>query len=298
MNLDAVDRDNPLQIEGLAFVEYRTARPQALGQVLEAIGFRPVARHRSREVMLYRQGEVNVVVDAHGAIEDGPPLLSGFALRVRDAAAAHRRVVELGGWDVPVRVAAMELAIPAVHGVGASRVWFVDRWREFSIFDIDFVRIPGTDPQVPVNGALRVYGLVQQVGPGRTPDWMAFWRELFGFRAPGGEREPGVLPDGEVLRSPCGGLHLQLVESQPPAAAADDGPPSALHAPGHERLLRLAFGVPDVAAAARAWRERGVGFVERDGLVVGERGAVTQSWLGGLRFELIRDRPATAATAA
>ena len=220
--------------------------------------------------------------------------LSGFALRVRDAAAAHRHVLARGGWDVPVRIAPMELAIPAVHGVGASRVSFVDRWREFSIYDIDFIRIPGTDPQVPALAGLRAYGIVQQVGPGRTRDWIAFYRELLGFTEVGAEREAGVLPEGAVLRSPCGSFHLQMVESQPAAAADDDASRPSLQAPGHERLLRLAFAVPEVAAAADVWRARGVGFIERDGLVVAERGAVTQAWLGGLRFELIRHRTAGA----
>ena len=71
------DAHNPLGIEGIEFIEYRTARPQALGQVLEMLGFRPVARHRSREVLLYRQGDMNIVVNAH-----------------RDTAAAGER----GGW--------------------------------------------------------------------------------------------------------------------------------------------------------------------------------------------------------
>ncbi|HEU5296113.1 MAG TPA: 4-hydroxyphenylpyruvate dioxygenase, partial [Burkholderiaceae bacterium] len=62
MNDPAHDREsigevrNPLGIDGIEFVEYATSRPQALGQVLEMMGFKPVARHRSREVLLYRQG--------------------------------------------------------------------------------------------------------------------------------------------------------------------------------------------------------------------------------------------------
>jgi shikimate dehydrogenase len=55
---------NPLGLDGIEFIEYTTAKPQALGQVLEMMGFRPVARHRSREVMLYRQGGMNVIVNA------------------------------------------------------------------------------------------------------------------------------------------------------------------------------------------------------------------------------------------
>ena len=60
--------DNPIGMDGIEFIEYATSKPQALGQVLEMMGFRPIARHRSREVMLYRQGEVNIIVNAHHSL--------------------------------------------------------------------------------------------------------------------------------------------------------------------------------------------------------------------------------------
>src|SRR5690242_9543224 len=87
---------DPLGIEGLEFVEYATSRPQAMGHLLEALGFRPVARHRSREVTLYRQGDMNVVVNAHDTAASETPVIAAFALRVRDAGAAHRRCLERG----------------------------------------------------------------------------------------------------------------------------------------------------------------------------------------------------------
>ena len=147
------DTSNPMGIEGVEYIEYRVSRPQALGQVLELMGFRPVARHRSREVLLYRQGDMNVIINAHaGSGTRAAPLpevpaIAAIALRVRDAAEAHQRALEHGAWDVPVQVAPMELHIPAIHGVGASRIYFVDRHREFSIYDVDFVPIPGVDPR-------------------------------------------------------------------------------------------------------------------------------------------------------
>src|SRR5947207_2899148 len=124
---------NPAALAGIEFVEYATSKPQALGQVLETTGFRPVARHRSREVMLYRQGAMNIIVNAHGAAQPAhaahgdAPAIAAVALRVRDAGAAYRRAVERGAWGVPVQVEPMELHIPAIHGVGTSRIYFVDR---------------------------------------------------------------------------------------------------------------------------------------------------------------------------
>lgn len=276
-----IDVSNPMGLEGIEYIEYRTARPQALGQVLELMGFRPVARHRSREVLLYRQGPMNVIINAHagadgaGAALPEAPVIAALALRVRDAAAAHRRALDLGAWDVPVHVAPMELHIPAIHGVGASRIYFVDRHREFSIYDVDFVPIPGIDPNPPSLAGMRWFGIVQYIGPERTADWIEFYRALFGFSELGEDRETGVLPSGSVLASPDGSLQLQLIEPDP---LADD----AL-----ERLQRVALGAPDVPAAAAALRARGVNFVETAKLHVDTRGALTQSWLGGLMFELI-----------
>ena len=283
------DASNPMGLEGIEYIEYRTARPQALGQVLELMGFRPLARHRSREVLLYRQGSMNVIINAHaGDTVRAPmgagghptplpevPAIAAIALRVRDAAAAHRRALELGAWDVPVQVAPMELHIPAIHGVGATRIYFVDRHREFSIYDVDFVPIPGVDPTPPALAGLRWFGVVQYIGPGRTADWIEFYGALLGFVELGAERETGVLPNGRVLLSPDGSLQLQLIEPDP--AAGD----------GDERLQRVAFGADDVPAAAAALRARGVQFVETARLHVDTRGALTQSWLGGLMFELV-----------
>jgi len=275
------DPSNPMGIEGVEYIEYRTAKPQALGQVLELMGFRPVARHRSREVLLYRQGPMNVIINAHaGSGSHAQPLpevpaIAAIALRVRDAAAAHARALELGAWDVPVRVAPMELHIPAIHGVGASRLYFVDRHREFSIYDVDFVPIPGVEPQPPALAGLRWFGVVQYIGATRTADWVEFYRELFGFVELGEDRQTGVLPKGSVLRSPDGSLHLQLIE---PDSVVEDG---------GEHFQRLAFGAPDVPAAAAALRARGVHFVETERLHVEVRGALTRSWLGGLMFELV-----------
>src|SRR5438477_10306975 len=101
---------NPLAMDGIEFIEYSTSKPQALGQLLEAMGFHPIARHRSREVLLYRQGDMNVVINAHvstvprSAQPAETPVIGALAFRVRDAASAYRRALERGAWAVPTRI--------------------------------------------------------------------------------------------------------------------------------------------------------------------------------------------------
>lgn len=278
---------NPLGLLGIEFVEYATSRPQALGQVLERLGFVPVARHRSREVQLYRQGDMHIIVNAHQgglsgqAAPSETPVIAAVAFRVRDAASAYRRVLELGAWAVPTQVEVMELNIPAIHGVGSSRIYFVDRHREFSIYDVDFVPIPGVDQRPPAQYGLHLFGVVQYIGLDRADDWTAFYGELFGFAELPREQSFGVLTSGRILASPCGQLHWQLIEPDPDAATFE-----------HDELLqRVAFGCDDVLATAAVLRERGVEFVESvHGVRTDARGALTRPLLGGLVFELVRDK--------
>lgn len=284
---------NPLGLQGIEFIEFATRRPQALGQQLERMGFAPVARHRSREVLLYRQGGMNIIVNAHqdvaeGGLNGAPPLtekpvIAAVAFRVRDAAAALARVTELGAWPVPTRVAVMELNIPAIHGVGGSRIYFVDRWREFSIYDVDFVPIPSVNSQPPALTGLHWFGLVQYVGFERLADWTTFYAELFGFAELPPEQTFGVLTQGRILASPCGTLYWQLIEPSPDALDADP----------EELLNRVAFGSPDVRASVAALRERGVDFVEApQGVHTEDKGALTRAEPGQVSFELVRHQPA------
>ena len=282
------DASNPLGLDGIEFIEFSTAKPQAFGQVLEMMGFRPVARHRSRGGLLYRPGAMTIVINAHTGVlprrvppslSDDPegPVITAMALRVRDAASAYRYALDRGAWAVPTHVEVMELNIPAIHGAGTSRLYFVDRYKDFSIYDVDFTRIPTVDPNPPAVTGLHWFGVVQYIGNDRMEDWTEFYGELFGFKALSDEERYGILPKGRVLKSPCGGFYLQLIEPEPGLLDVD----------GEEALQRVGLGTPDVLATVQALRERGVGFVESDGVHSETRGALTQSYLGGAMFELV-----------
>lgn len=276
---------NPLGLAGIEFVEYATSRPQALGHILELMGFRPVARHRSREILLYRQGAMNVVINAHAGSRPGSvaptevPALSAVGWRVRDAASAFEHVQQRGAWAVPALVEPMELNIPAIHSVGASRIYFIDRWQSFSIWDVDFVPIPTVDQWPPALAGLHWFGLVQYIGYGRMADWCAFYEAMFGFAELSDAQRFGILPKGHILQSPCRSFYLQLIEPEP----------DALDTASEECLQRLGLGTPDVAAAVSLLTAKGVTFVDQGALHPSRRGALTDTWLGGVMFELVHD---------
>src|SRR3954462_4923742 len=271
---------NPIGIDGLEFVEYATSKPQEFGALLQKMGFAAVARHRSREVMLYRQGPMNLIVNSNDATS-AAPALSAIALRVRDAAFAHRHSLDLGAWDMPTRASAMELNIPGIHGVGESLIYFVDRYQDFSIYDVDFVFLNETNKSPAALAGMHWFGVVQAILNDRTADWLDFYENLFGFRELPRGQYFGVLPKGTLLESPCRKFYLQLIEP----------PPGADEVHWDEGLVRVGLGAPDVPAAVKALKQRGVVFVDRGAVQPSDKGALTQIYLGGVTFELVVSRP-------
>lgn len=275
---------NPLGVDGIEFIEYSTAEPQAFGALLQQMGFAAVARHRSREVMLYRQGGMNLIVNSHPGVARGQaapekvPTLAAIALRVRDAAFAHARSLDLGAWEIEPHASAMELNIPGIHGVGDSLVYFVDRYRDLTIYDVDFVPLAATDARPPALAGLHWFGVVQAILSERTRDWVDFYQSLFGFTVLPQGRYFGVLPKGTLLESPCHRFYLQLIEP----------PPGAEETHWDEGLVRVGLGAPDIAAAVRALKDRGIVFVDHGAVQPSDKGALTQARLGGVSFELVK----------
>jgi len=267
---------NPVGIDGLEFIEYATSKPQEFGALLEKLGFAAVARHRSREVMLYRQGAMNLIVNSHDAMRP-TPVLSAIALRVRDAAFAHKHSLDRGAWDMPTRASAMELNIPGIHGVGESLIYFVDRYADLSIYDVDFVYLPNVDRNPKAIAGLHWFGVVQAILNDRTADWLDFYENLFGFSVLPRGQYFGVLPKGTLLESPCHKFYLQLIEP----------PPGSEEIHWDEGLVRVGLGAPDIPAATKALQQRGLVFIDRGAVQPSDKGALTQVYLGGVTFELV-----------
>ena len=171
----------------------------------------------------------------------------------------------------------MELNIPGIHGVAETLIYFVDRYRDFSIYDVDFVPLAGTDRNPAALGGLHWFGIVQAIQGDRTADWLDFYQTLFGFSVLPRGQYFGVLPKGTLLESPCHKFYLQLIE--PPPGAED------VH--WDEGLVRVGLGAPDVPKAVKALQDRGIVFVDHGAVQPSDKGALTQVYLGGVTFELV-----------
>ena len=181
--------ENPMGLCGFEFVEFASPVAGVIEPLFEKMGFSLVAKHRSKDVVLYRQGDINFIVNrepksvaGYFAAEHGPSAC-GMAFRVRDSHHAYKRALELGAQPIELHPGPMELNLPAIKGIGGAPLYLIDRYEDGkSIYDIDFDFIEGVDKH-PVGHGLRLIDhLTHNVYRGRMAFWADFYTKLFNFR--------------------------------------------------------------------------------------------------------------------
>jgi 4-hydroxyphenylpyruvate dioxygenase len=181
--------DNPMGLLGFEFVEFAAPVSGVLEPAFEKLGFTLVARHRSKDVLLYRQGDINFIINrepkslaAYFAAEHGPSAC-GLAFRVRDSHKAYERALALGAQPVEIPTGPMELRLPAIKGIGGAPLYLIDRFEDGrSIYDIDFEFLDGVDRHPVGHGLTTVDHLTHNVYRGRMAFWADFYERLFNFR--------------------------------------------------------------------------------------------------------------------
>jgi 4-hydroxyphenylpyruvate dioxygenase len=181
--------ENPMGLMGFEFVEFASPTPNVLEPLFETMGFARVANHRSKDVALYRQGDINFVVNnepgsvaSYFAAEHGPSAC-GMAFRVRDSHVAYKRALEQGAQPVDLPPGPMELRLPAIKGIGGAPLYLIDRFGDgTSIYDIDFEFIDGVDRHPQGHGLKLIDHLTHNVYRGRMAHWSAFYERIFNFR--------------------------------------------------------------------------------------------------------------------
>ncbi len=181
--------ENPMGLDGFEFVEFAAPKAGVLEPVFDLLGFTKVAVHRSKDVTLYRQGNINFILNnepnslaAYFAEEHGPSPC-GLAFRVRDAHKAYNRALERGAQPIDVPTGPMELRLPAIKGIGGMPIYLIDRYEDgSSIYDIDFKFIDGVDRHPEGCGFHTLDHLTHNVYRGRMDYWAAYYESLFNFR--------------------------------------------------------------------------------------------------------------------
>ncbi len=255
--------ENPMGTDGFEFVEYTAPDPDLLRRLFARMGFPVSARHRSKNVTLHRQGDINFIINAEPggfgqcfAREHGPSACA-MAFRVRDAAAALRRAVSLGAKPVESRVGPMELAIPAIEGIGGSLIYLVDRYGERTIYDVDFVAVQDP-PSVRQAGLTVIDHLTHNVHRGNMDRWAGFYGRLFNFREiryfdiEG--KKTGLF--SRALTSPCGRIRIPINESQDDKSQIEE----YIREYRGEGIQHIALFTDDIYASVDALRANGIEF--------------------------------------
>jgi len=231
---DASTWENPMGTDGFEFIEYAAPDPKAMGELFERMGFRPIARHRHKNVLLYRQGGINFIINAeqdsfaqrfarlHG------PSVCAIAFRVKDAKAAYERAISLGAWGYAGQAGPGELNIPAIKGIGDSIIYFIDRWRgkngakegdigNIGFFDVDFEPISkdsGAELNPVGHGLTYIDHLTHNVHRGRMEEWAGFYERLFNFREVRYFDIEGQATGvkSKAMTSPCGKIRIPINE--------------------------------------------------------------------------------------
>ena len=257
--------DNPLGTDGFEFVEYASTEPEKLARLFETLGFTAVARHRSKDVTLYRQGNINFILNAepdsqaHRFAEDHGPCANAMAFRVRDAGQALEALVAAGARPVASGAGPMELQIPAIEGIGGSLIYLVDRYGERTIYDVDFRPIPGVDQHPRGNGLTYIDHLTHNVGRQRLDHWANFYENLFNFREVRYFDIEGKLTGlrSRAMTSPCGRIRIPINESSDDKSQIEE----FLKEYKGEGIQHIALGTDDIYTTVETMRAGGVKFL-------------------------------------
>jgi 4-hydroxyphenylpyruvate dioxygenase len=262
----AISDANPMGTDGFEFVEFCHPDPGELDRLFRTMGFAPVATHRRKAVTLYRQGDINFILNAEPAsfaqtfaARHGPSA-PAMAFRVVDAKHAYERALALGATPAPTQVGPMELNIPAIEGIGGLQIYLVDRYgAKGSIYDVDFEWLGERDPKPEGVGLWYIDHLTHNVHRGRMDEWAAFYERLFNFRQIRYFDIEGKISGlhSRAMTSPDGKIRIPINEDAGEQGQIEE----YLHEYKGEGIQHVALGSRDLYATIEKLTANGLGFM-------------------------------------
>jgi 4-hydroxyphenylpyruvate dioxygenase len=262
----AISEENPMGTDGFEFVEFCHPNPSELDRLFKIMGFSAVAKHRSKKVTLYRQGGVNLILNAEPGsfaanfAEKHGPSAPAMAFRVVDAKYAYERAIELGARPIRTTAGPNELEIPAIEGIGGLHIYLVDLYgTKGSIYDVDFEWLGEKDPKPYGAGLWYIDHLTHNVHRGRLDEWAGFYERLFNFRQIRYFDIEGRLTGlhSRAMTSPDGKIRIPINED-----AGDHGQiEEYLQEYGGEGIQHVALGSRDLYESIETLMESGVDFM-------------------------------------
>ena len=257
--------DDAIETDGFEFIEYIAHDTKALEEFFIKMGFTAVCRHRSKDVTLYRQGDINFIINhephsfASAFARVHGPSVCAFAIRVKNATLAYERLRKLGAKEFHGQVGPMELNIPAIYGIGRSLIYIIDRYGDTSIYDIDFNPIEGQAQNPKGVGLNFIDHLTHNVHQGRMNQWAEFYERLFNFREikyfdiQG--KQTGLR--SRAMVSPCGKIRIPINEPSDSKSQIQE----YIEAYHGEGIQHIALHTDDIYTSVTTLRKNGITFM-------------------------------------
>ncbi|MFI4937936.1 MAG: 4-hydroxyphenylpyruvate dioxygenase [Candidatus Berkiellales bacterium] len=263
----ATKHENPMGTDGFEFVEFASPDPNALATLFETMGFTAIADHRSKQATLYRQGNINFILNrepnsfAQEFAKEHGPCACAMAFRVVDANKAFERAVQLGATPYEgSKIGKGELTLPAIYGIGGSLLYFVDRYQDQTIYDVDFIPKKGISQHPEGQGLILIDHLTHNVHQGEMDKWAHdFYGKIFNFyeiRYFDIEGQKTGLTS-RALASPCGKIKIPLNQSKDTKSQIEE----FLREYKGEGIQHIAMTTNDIYTTIEGLRDKGLKFL-------------------------------------
>jgi 4-hydroxyphenylpyruvate dioxygenase len=259
-----IDANNPAGTDGFEFVEFAHPRPQELADLFIRMGYQAVAKHRSKAITLYRQGDINYVLNAdpnsfaHRFVNVHGPCAAAMAWRVVDARHAFEHAVKLGA--EPYQGDGKTLEAPAIKGIGGSLIYFVDRYGgKGSPYAQEFDWLGEPDPRPKGVGFYYLDHLTHNVRRGNMDRWFDFYARIFNFKQIRFFNIEGKLTGlhSRALTSPCRRIRIPINESADEKSQIEE----YLREYKGEGIQHIAVGTDDIYDATDRLADNGLEFM-------------------------------------
>ncbi len=260
--------ENPMGIDGFEFVEFASPEPEKLHELFRNLGFTAVARHTSRKITNYRQGDCTFLINedpdsfaADFAAKHGPSAC-GFAVRVRKLAEWVRvQALRNGAESIEHKETSKAVAAPVIKGIGDCMLYIVDRYDDKgTIHDPDWEWLPGAEQMPKGFGLTFIDHLTHNVFFGNMGKWADYYERLFNFREiryfdiKGSKT--GLV--SKAMTAPDGMVRIPLNESSDEKSQINE----YLNEYKGEGIQHIACFTDDIHATVEAMAARGIRFLD------------------------------------